>query len=286
MRRALLALCFLALVAPLAAPSTLPSDEVVRGLPASKLFVPVGAQPCMDGSPEGPVTAAWDFEDGAQGWSLVSTPNRPNLWHATTFKGNGSAIDAEGHGGPGRLYYGNENAFGGTYNTSRMRNQGEFRSPLVTVPQGVSAIRLNTKWHVEWDSAWSIDSMQLGYDNAAGQRTMLCTFGNTFAVATNLVIGWGYYQTSPYGKAIFTGCEYSLESPQNPCRAAQDFAHQDITFDLAPEIAAWEQRWVLLPPELAGQSIRVSVYFQTGDAIVDDAMGWMVDDVAVVQLHA
>ena len=287
MRRALLALCLLALTMPLAAPAALPVG--VRGPPpGDEVALPTMAQPCLSALPGstlgGTVVASYGFEDGPQGWATIDSANRPNLWHWTQFKGNGSANDAMFHGGPGRLYYGIENIFGGTYNTSRRPNQGEFRSPSFVVPDGLAAIVLHAKWHVEWDRAWLIDSMQVGYANAAGARTPLCTLGNQYAWVTNLAMGYGYYQTSPFGQAILTGCEYSLESPQNPCRAAKDFLHQDIGFDLAPDIALWETRYVLIPPTLAGQTLKVSVYFQTGDAIVDDAMGWMIDDVQVVKL--
>lgn len=256
--------------------------------PAAAALWPIagiaGGGPCGIGDPGGSVVLAAGFEAGAEGWTTVSTVGRPNLWHVTTFAGNGSANDALFHGGPGRWYYGNENEHGGTYNTSRTRNQGDLRSPAFTVPSGTVAVALNTKWHVEWDRPAIIDSMQLGVVNAAGVRTMLCTFGNPWAGYSNTVMGYGYYQNSPTGNAILTACEYSLESPQNPCRLTQDWGDANTDFDLAPVTTMWEPRFVLLPASLAGQTIRVSFFFTTGDAIVDDAMGWMVDDVRVVTL--
>lgn len=240
---------------------------------------PCGIGPVL----EGETLFSSDFEDGAQGWTLVSTAGRPNLWHTTTFAGNGTD-DITGHGGPGRWYYGVENAQGGTYNTSRMRNQGNLQSPALVVPAGTVAIAFNTKWHVEWDRPAIIDSMQVGYVDQAGNRRMLCTVGNQWAGYSNIVMGYGYYQNSPSGNAILTACEYSLESPQNPCRLSQDWADLNTNFDLAPITTMWESRFVVLPASLAGQSIRMSFYFQTGDAIVDDAMGWMVDDVRLVDV--
>jgi hypothetical protein len=150
------------------------------------------------------------------------------------------------------------------------------------VPEGNVAVLLNTKWHVEWDRPAIIDSMQMGYISPSGQRVVLCTMGNQWAGYWNTVFGYGYYQNSPSGQAIMTACEYSLESPQNPCRMTQDRADLNTNFDLAPVTTMWEPRFVLLPANLAGQDIRVSFFFTTGDAIVDDAMGWMVDDVRVV----
>jgi len=257
------------------------------------LLVPVGASvwpigilsggPCGIGDPGGEAFLSQDFETGMDDWSLASTAGRPNLWHLTTFAGNGSADD-QFHGGPGRMYYGVENEHGGTYNTSRMRNQGELRSPPFVVPSGTVAVALNTKWHVEWDRPAIIDSMQLGVVRAGFPREMLCTFGNQWAGHSNMVIGYGYYQNSPSGQAIMTACEYALETPHNPCRVTQDYAGVNANFDLAPVTTMWEPRFVLLPSDLAGQTIQVSFYFQTGDAIVDDAMGWMVDDVRVVSL--
>lgn len=239
--------------------------------------------PCGLGTVVGEELSSVDFEEGAEGWTTVSTTGRPNLWHTTTFAGNGTD-DASFHRGPGRWYYGVENAQGGTYNTSRMRNQGDLRSPAFTVPSGTVAVALNTKWHVEWDRPAIIDSMQMGYVNAAGQRTMLCTMGNQYAGYWNIVFGYGYYQNSPSGQAVFTACEYSLESPQNPCRLSQDRFGVNANFDLAPITTMWEPRFVLLPASLAGQTVRVSFFFTTGDAIVDDAMGWMVDDVRVLKV--
>ncbi|HEV8360174.1 MAG TPA: hypothetical protein VGR28_06950 [Candidatus Thermoplasmatota archaeon] len=278
MKPALLVAIALVVLALPAASGPLPPRDVEAELVSGNAMVP-----CLTGAPPGAAVFEEGFESGLGGWSFVNTTGRPNLWHATTFAGNGSANDALFHGGPGRAYYGIENVYGGTYNTSRMRNQGELRSPPIQFPDGPSAILLNTKWHVEWDRAWVIDSMQLGYATGAA-RTPLCSFGNVYAAATNAVMGYGYYQTSPFGQAILTGCEYGLESPQNPCRLSQDVLHQDITFDLAPTLALWEPRWIPTPPELWGLTARVSLYFQTGDAIVDDAMGWMVDDVRVVAL--
>ncbi|MCA1813691.1 MAG: hypothetical protein LC624_07040 [Halobacteriales archaeon] len=248
------------------------------------LITPDARNPCFTGTVAGAAVYDEGFEAGAAGWTTRGTTGRPDLWHATTFAGNGSANDALLHGGPGRLYYGIENAQGGTYNTSRRPNEGDMRSPLLRAPAGPAAVLVNTKWHVEWDRPWLVDSMQLGYAVGDGARVAMCSMGNGFAGDTNYVIGYGYYQTSPFGQAAPTGCEYSLESPQNPCRAARDRLHEDIVFDLAPAIALWEPRWFPLPAEAQGRDVRVSLWFQTGDAIVDDAMGWMVDDVQVVAL--
>lgn len=265
----------------------MPFAFLVLLVPAASALWPVSALsggPCGIGPLPGDTLASYGFESGADGFTTVSTVGRPNLWHTTTFSGNGTD-DVTGHDGPGRWYYGVENAQGGTYNTSRMRNQGEIRSPAFTVPAGRVAIAMSTKWHVEWDRPAIIDSMQVGYADGAGNRNLLCTVGNQWAGYSNLVMGYGYYQNSPSGSVILTACEYSLESPQNPCRLTQDRAGLDTNFDLAPITTMWESRWVLLPSSLAGQTVRASFYFQTGDAIVDDAMGWMVDDVRIVQLN-
>lgn len=247
---------------------------------------PLSGGPCLLGGAAGGAIFEEDFEDSSAGWTLVSTPGRPNLWHWTEFAGNGTANDALGHDGPGRMYYGIENRFGGTYNTSRMRNQGEARSPAIEIPNDGHryAITLATKWHVELDRAWLIDSMMMGFTPAGGTRSLLCYFGNVYGAYWNIPMGYGYYQTSPWGNAALTGCEYALETPHNPCRFSEDALGIETAFDLAPDIALWEERSVLLPAPLAGRTIHLSFYFQTGDAIVDDAMGWMIDDVRVVRV--
>jgi hypothetical protein len=253
--------------------------------PSAAIPLPVvGAAPCLVGDPGGEAQYEEGFEAGAPGWAPVNTPSRPNLWHWTTFPGNGTANDGLFHGGPGRLYYGIENAHGGTYNT-KSRNAGEFLGPSVRIgTEGTYAIAINTKWHVEFDRPMIIDSMVLGYRIDGGARVADCYMGNAWAPYWNIPMGYGYYQVSPWGNAVFTGCEYALETPHNPCRLVPDQTGHDIAFDLAPHIALWEARYTLLPAAVSGRDIQVSLYFQTGDAIVDDAMGFMVDDVRILRI--
>lgn len=291
MKSLALALVLALAVIPLApALATERDADAIPGLgPATLHPLPAGGLlhggPCFVGAPDGEEIFRDGLEGGAPGWSLLSTAGRPNLWHATEFAGNGSALDDEGHDGPGRLYYGVENRFGGTYNTSRTRNQGEARSPAFVVPADGAryALAFATKWHVEFDRPWLIDAMVVG-TSFGGARSDLCYLGNAWAQFWNIPMGYGYYQASPWGAATFTGCEYALESPQNPCRFSEDFANAETAFDLAPDIALWEPRFVLLPQSAAGRSVHATFYFQTGDAIVDDAMGWMIDDVRVVKI--
>jgi hypothetical protein len=245
---------------------------------------PVGETSCLTGEPTGQVLFEDGFDSGASAWTLVSAPGVQDLWHWTTFAGNGSAHDGEGHGSPGRVYYGIENAQGGTYNTQPAPNQGELRGPSVLIPTGAVALRLHTKWHVEWDRAWYVDSMNVGVVEANGVRHYLCWLGNTYAGVSNLAIGYGYYQNSPTGQAVPTGCAHSTETFWQPCTLYETATGDSIYFDLAPDLTRWESRYVMLPPTLAGKSVRPFLYFQTGDAIVDDAMGWMADDVALVRI--
>lgn len=270
------------LVAPLAL--TAAPSLMLRGpVPDAGIDTPPfqNRQPCNYGRAPGSAIFADDFEAGPGGWTKFSAVTRPNLWHWSTFAGNNSAMDGLFHGGPGRMYYGIENAFGGTFNTDPVENRGEIRSVPITIPAGPGAVvvNLNTKWHVEWDRPTIYDAMEFGYVNAAGQRTLVCYFGPWMGHAAEP--GIGYYVNSPTGATVITGCKQYRN--HDPLCQDQDVGDL-LVFDLAPQVNLWEARNILLPAALAGQTIQLLFYFQEGDALINDGSGWMVDDVEVVKV--
>lgn len=275
----------LSLVLVLAAPLALTATTLVREPAGGEADAPwQQREPCKFGRVDAPgasVLYAEDFEAGSGGWTPYTSVPRPNLWHWTTYAGNNSAMDAYGHGGPGRWYYGIENAFGGTFNTDPIENRGEIRSPPIDIPAGsqVVAVNVNDKWHVEWDRPWRYDAMEFGYI-VNGVRTLVCWFGPIEGEWTQP--GIGYYANSPTGSALITGCKFH---PNHfPLCHPQTALGQALQFDLAPQTTLWEPRSILLPSSLAGQTVQLLFYFQEGDALINDAMGWMVDDVEVVRV--
>lgn len=272
----------LTLFAPLALTSPFVRSPVD---PGADQFPWQALEPCkygrLEGTPGAATLFADDFEAGQGGWTKFSLVTRPNLWHWSTFPGNNSAFDHLGHGGPGRMYYGIENAFGGTFNTDPFENRGEIRSPPVSIPAGaqVVAVNLNTKWHVEWDRPTIYDGMMFGYVNSAGQSTMLCYFGPWKGEAFEP--GIGYYVNSPTGALLITGCKPYVN--HDPLCQDQDLG-QLLTFDLAPYTNFWEPRFIQLPASLAGQTVQLTFFFREGDALINDGAGWMIDDVSVVKV--
>lgn len=283
-----LATVALLVLAPAALSGSLPAmAPAARASPEPDTFPFQNLEPCKFGAAPGEALYAEGFEAGIAGWGTFSSVPRPNLWHWSTFPGNNSAMDHLGHGGPGRLYYGIENALGGTFNTDPVENRGEVRSPPVAIPAGPVAVSLNTKWHVEWDRPTIYDGMMLGYV-LNGARTLLCFFGPWKGESVDP--GIGYYANSPTGAFLITGCK--------PYRNHQPICNDELTegdlkgalgsnpahFDLAPHTNLWEPRFQLLPASLAGKTVQLTFYFQEGDALINDATGWMVDDVRVVKV--
>jgi hypothetical protein len=285
---------FAALLLLLAAPLALtasPHDRLAARGDAGLDAPPFQAlEPCKYGHLPGEALYSEDFEAGAGGWASVrSHPSRPSLWHWTTFAGNNSDDDHLFHGGPGRLYYGIANAHGGTFNTDPITNEGDARSPPLAIPAGQVAVNLNTKWHVEWDRPTIYDGMMFGYiDVATGQRVLLCFFGPWIGHAVEP--GIGYYINSPTGAWLITGCKpYPRHDPLcNQPETEGDLkgllGHNPTHFDLAPWTNYWEPRSILLPASATGKSIQLLFFFREGDALINDATGWMVDDVAVVKV--
>lgn len=228
---------------------------VLRHVPVVAGYEPFPPPPhCFPLALEGAVLYEESFE-GDHGWTFQGTPlardlptrRTPNLWSVV---GLGPGDDA-GHQGPMRLYFGQTNNW--SYETGR-HSAGTALSPPLELPaDGLLALSFATQWEVEWLKGY--DHLFVEADDAAGQTHLLCT-----ANAPD--------RSDPSGVNGETAAASCSPQPAGVCVVEP----------------AWEQRSIVLPPSLMGQSLRLRFTFDTADSKANPYFGWMVDDVRIVSL--
>lgn len=220
---------------------------------------------CDSGTASGSTLASWDFET-AEGYELTHSlthnnhDNGYNIWHDTTFAGGGTD---EGHGGDGRLYFGNDAS--GTYHAGGQRVSGaasfDIELPAGDIPYHLA---FNTKWHTEWLEGY--DHMWIEIQPGDGRTYILCTLnpdGRGDPTSSDQTVG----ACSPYR----TPCP-------NDLRFLDPLSLGDNIDNGAPY---WEPRSVEIPPLFNGGVVQMRFTFDSADGVANRYSGWMIDDLVL-----
>jgi hypothetical protein len=231
--------------------------RVQAHIPVAAGYEPVPTpEHCYEGDLVRGAMYAEDFDSNHgytfTGTDLASSPPgqaSPNLWHATTFAGEGAD---DGHSAGPRLYFGKDSIgqYGDTFSTPHFA--GSAVSPPITLPATPTVLSFATKWEVEWLKGY--DHLWVELLDAAGEVHVLCTAN-------------AYDRADPAGLAGSSVIGSCSPFHFTPCPDALD--------------PLWESRSIQLPPTLAGQTVRIQFTFDAADSQANEFMGWMVDDVKI-----
>jgi hypothetical protein len=265
MRPAVLALpLLLALVLPAAAiPDLSPLDQYGGRSLTSPVVTP--SKYCGVGNPPvdgGKALFGTDFETAPP---AVKTAGSTNFWHVTSFAGQGLE---PGHSGAMRLYYGVERPQGGTFNFGRTFGAITFAQPIAIPATGETLITWNEKWEVEWGAFGVYDAMAVQlvdspaqpYSSAGGPAG-----GPIHALSLCLSSPWDPVPQSADPGSGIPACSPNLAAP---CASPP----------------AWMPRHEFVDDHLKGRVKYLRLNFDAMDTLYNDFLGWMVDDVRVLQL--
>ncbi len=212
-----------------------------------------------------------DFS-GNPGWDFITTPLSPqasNLWHVTDWAGPGEVRPESGD----RLYFGlpqdSTHGIPGTYHAGFFQGHvaGTAQSPPIQLPDGPGLVLVfDTKWAVEWLKGY--DHMWVEVLDEDQQVHILCTAN---------ALDRGDASSGGDGHRIGS-CSPILIAPCPTGDPLEPNQPNDYPVDSLP---GWETRMVQLPERLAGQEIQLRFTFDTSDAVANQFMGWMVDDVRI-----
>lgn len=209
-----------------------------------------------------------------------------NLWHVTHAIANEKGTN-EGHSGTGRLYFGISAS--GSMRPSWERLAGTATFPAFTIPAEPSYLTWNDKFEVEglfgYDHLW-VEIV----DQADGKVYLLCSTDTD--VRPDKSSNDNEFSTcSPYRTMLCPTGVHGDGGLQCPGAQVTPFYYCLPTFidfedaglnQIDPTAPHWERRYVQLPQELIGHTVKPRFAYDSSDGVANAYLGWIGDDFRVV----